>query len=343
MGKVVLKIDLVYLWVDGSDPVWLAKKNAAMVADGRHLTTAQVGVNRWRDNDELKYSLRSVEKFAPWINHIFIVTDGQRPAWLANNPRVSIIDQNDIVPPEYLPLYNSAALELFLYKIPGLSEHFIYSNDDEFIGRPLAPGFFFDTNGNPIIILGERWVANQVFRGVVGGVRIFKEMQNNALYFVYKKFGKKYNIVHTHAIDPMRKSYLQENIEGNYAEFMKTTATVFREKTNMQKLVFSLMDNARGRNTIILKWGYGNHRIKYTHDGDNALRRIWLWILRNILKLTGLIRMYNFDSKNNIVRKMRRYKPDTFSINDLTGRHDSFQDAIGYMNNMFPNKSEFEK
>ncbi|GHS98331.1 hypothetical protein FACS189421_06730 [Bacteroidia bacterium] len=340
----MLKIDLVYLWVDGADPVWRAKKNAALAAAGRRQMDAlSVSDERWRDNDELKYSLRSVEKFAPWINHIFIVTDGQRPEWLADNPRVSIVDQNDIVPPEYAPLFNSAALELFIHKIHGLSEHFIYANDDNFIGRPLQPEFFFDSAGNPIVILGERWVAPRVFHGRTGGVRMFKEMQNNALYFVYKKFGKKYNVTMTHSIEPFRKSYLAENIENNIEEFIKTTATTFREKTNFQKIVFGLIDNAQGRNTIVWRWGFGSHRIPYYVRRDTWGRRICLWFFREVLKLTGMIRVYSFDSKDNIVAKMKRCRPDTFSINDLGARHDSFTDALDYMNRMFPNKSEFEK
>ena len=71
-------IDLVYMWVDGNDPVWQQKKqqyNPTITAE----TVQTAGEARWRDNDELLYSLRSVEKNAPWINHIYIITDGQCP------------------------------------------------------------------------------------------------------------------------------------------------------------------------------------------------------------------------------------------------------------------------
>ena len=83
----------MYLWVDGSDPVWRAKK-AAYEQGGAPVSLEAVNEARFANNDELKYSLRSVERYAPWIRHIYIVTDGQVPAWIdLTNPRVSIIDQ----------------------------------------------------------------------------------------------------------------------------------------------------------------------------------------------------------------------------------------------------------
>ena len=39
-------------------------------------------LRRFTDWDELKYSLRSLEKYAPWVRHVYIVTNGQIPSWL---------------------------------------------------------------------------------------------------------------------------------------------------------------------------------------------------------------------------------------------------------------------
>ncbi|MDE5919514.1 MAG: Stealth CR1 domain-containing protein, partial [Duncaniella sp.] len=74
------EIDMVYLWVNGNDPVWQAKRNAAVGKPVERLAMNCEG--RYADNDELKYSLRSVEMYAPWIRRIFIVTDNQVPEWL---------------------------------------------------------------------------------------------------------------------------------------------------------------------------------------------------------------------------------------------------------------------
>ena len=89
--KRLFPIDLVYMWVDGNDPEWQAKRNKYVGGSG-NLSQEVVGVARWRDNEELRYSLRSVEKYASWINHIYIITDGQRPQWLdTSHPKITII------------------------------------------------------------------------------------------------------------------------------------------------------------------------------------------------------------------------------------------------------------
>ena len=133
-------IDLVYLWVDGNNPEWLARRAAFLDAKtDNSLTNSRSYLN----NDELKYSLRSVERYAPWIRNIFILTDNQKPKWLdISNPKIKIIDQNDILPNKSLPCFNSNVLEHFLYKIPNLSEHFLLSNDDMFLNRTVLPNTF---------------------------------------------------------------------------------------------------------------------------------------------------------------------------------------------------------
>ena len=95
-------IDIVYLWCDSSDENWRQKKNEELEKYGKSLDNDSVGECRFVDNDELRYSLRSLEKFAPWINNIFIVTDKQVPEWLdVNNPKIRIIDHPQI-PPTYM-------------------------------------------------------------------------------------------------------------------------------------------------------------------------------------------------------------------------------------------------
>ncbi|MDE6651089.1 MAG: Stealth CR1 domain-containing protein, partial [Paramuribaculum sp.] len=95
-------IDLVYLWVNGNDPKWQAKRNEFI---GKTQEKSSVNCDgRYADNDELKYSLRSVEKYAQWIRKIFIVTDNQVPQWLdTSNPKIQIVDHKDIMPPQSLP------------------------------------------------------------------------------------------------------------------------------------------------------------------------------------------------------------------------------------------------
>ena len=109
-----MDIDLVYLWVDGNDPVWLTKKNEFLPAD-RQVDPQVAGECRYVENDELRYSLRSVEKYAPWIRRVYIVTDDQTPAWLdTSNPRVRVVSHREIMPAEILPVFSSTVIEWFL-------------------------------------------------------------------------------------------------------------------------------------------------------------------------------------------------------------------------------------
>ncbi len=146
-----MDIDIVYLWVDGSDPKWMAKRKAYLGELSGNWANCK---GRFADNDELKISLRSVEMYAPWIRKIFIVTDDQVPVWLnTSHPKIQIVDHAKILPAESQPCYNSCIIEHHLHKIPGLSEHFLYANDDMLINRPVTPEDFFGKDLLPIVRL----------------------------------------------------------------------------------------------------------------------------------------------------------------------------------------------
>ncbi|MHC3469586.1 stealth family protein [Streptomyces sp. 7R007] len=146
-------IDVVYTWVDDSDPVWRASRDAArgrLGADGGGALHEQAANDaRYTSRDELRYSLRSIHQYAPWVRHIFLVTAGQVPAWLNTDfPGIRVVDHREIFSdPHALPTFNSHAIESQLHHIPDLSEHFLYLNDDVFFGRPVQPGHFFHPNG----------------------------------------------------------------------------------------------------------------------------------------------------------------------------------------------------
>ncbi|XP_013859547.1 N-acetylglucosamine-1-phosphotransferase subunits alpha/beta, partial [Austrofundulus limnaeus] len=114
---------------DFADLTQQAKKNLTL--DGKELTISpaylfwditaisqskqdeDVSASRFEDNEELRYSLRSIEKHAPWVRHIFIVTNGQIPSWLnLDNPRVSVVTHQDLfLNHTHLPTFSSPAIE----------------------------------------------------------------------------------------------------------------------------------------------------------------------------------------------------------------------------------------
>lgn len=134
-------IDFVIPWVDGSDPEWLA-----LYKEYSHLEDKRFNHNgeRYRDWDLLRYWFRGVEKYAPWVRTIHFVTCGQVPDWLnLNHPKLHLVKHSDYIPPEYLPTFSSRPIELNFHRIPGLSEHFVYFNDDMFLSAPVRPSDFF--------------------------------------------------------------------------------------------------------------------------------------------------------------------------------------------------------
>jgi Stealth protein CR2, conserved region 2/Stealth protein CR3, conserved region 3/Stealth protein CR1, conserved region 1/Stealth protein CR4, conserved region 4 len=143
------EVDVVYTWVDGADPDWVAAFRTTADACGRSLSDEALDPARYRSRDELRYSLRSLWMNCGWVRHIWIVTAGQRPTWLVDHPRISIVDHRDILPADALPTFNSHAIEASLHHIDGLAEHVVYFNDDMMITRPLRPEAFFRSNGLP--------------------------------------------------------------------------------------------------------------------------------------------------------------------------------------------------
>ncbi|MDR1696852.1 MAG: Stealth CR1 domain-containing protein [Rickettsiales bacterium] len=345
--KTNFPIDLVYLWVDGNDPKWIAKKNNAMRAAGRPVIREAVANERFEQFDELKYSLRSAEKFAPWINHIFIVTDNQIPAWFKKNPRVTIVDHTEIIPKKYLPTFNSSCIELFLHKIPGLAEHFLFANDDFFFGRPVSPDFFFNSDGNPIVIMQELKNPKRVYklgRDAIPKAGNFPQARANAMKFAYDRTGIKFNLRFRHAIEPMRKSYLARNIDGaDYDEFMRTTATTFRENEMIQRIVFPLLDYGRGQNDIVyscsLPSGARTHYKKYISP------RI-ISILHQVGCRIGILQKDVVDSstKKSILKQLHKYKPKVFCLGYMALYSDDMRkQVIEHLEKTFPKKLEFEK
>jgi len=150
-------VDIVYTWVDGQDREHAAKR-AAWRPGGEKDNALAHGPALFSDNEELRYSLRSVEAFAPWIRRIFILTDAQIPAWLATeHPKITVADHTDCIPHEYLPTFNSHVIEAYLHCLPGLAEHYIYMNDDFFLSSPCRPEDFFTANGLPHLFMDWRY------------------------------------------------------------------------------------------------------------------------------------------------------------------------------------------
>lgn len=142
-----MQIDFVITWVDMSDPKW--QSEFAKYSTNERNTKNGISKARFRDYGFLKYWFRGVEKFAPWVRRIHFVTSCRLPEWLdESNPKLNIVRHEDIIPNQYLPTFNSVVIERYIHNIPGLSDHFVYFNDDFYIINSVSQNRFFQ-NGLP--------------------------------------------------------------------------------------------------------------------------------------------------------------------------------------------------
>lgn len=143
-------VDAVVLWVDGSDPDWQKSREEhyEKFAAKYGLTCRKSNGNgRFVSCGELKYCLRGLHNFAPWLRRIHLVTNGQRPKWLRDHPKVRVVTHATIMDRECLPTFNSSAIEMNLHKIPDLTPVFLYLNDDFFVTRSLSRSMLFNARG----------------------------------------------------------------------------------------------------------------------------------------------------------------------------------------------------
>jgi hypothetical protein len=148
-------IDLVYTWVNAADQALHEERAAFAAREVKSDFAYRAGSARFRDNGELKYSLRSAELNLPFVRRIFVVHTGAAPDWLRPDERLVFLPQGAILPGHCSPNYQASVIEAFLHRIPGLSEHYVYANDDVFFSRLHEPGDFFDGDGRAII--GRDW------------------------------------------------------------------------------------------------------------------------------------------------------------------------------------------
>jgi hypothetical protein len=144
-------IDIVYTWVNGADPDFVKEFDKYYALEKPAGDPHNSYKHRFCDSEELRYSLRSLECNASWINRVFLITNGQLPDWLnLNHPRLCLVKHSEIFPNQTpLPTFNSLAIETHLHRIKGLSKRFLYFNDDMFFGKPTTRADFISLAGKP--------------------------------------------------------------------------------------------------------------------------------------------------------------------------------------------------
>ncbi len=149
-------MDAVIPYVDGSDPLWQRDFQAAV--------PGPVVERRYRDWGTLPFLLRGIERHLPFIDRVFLVVarESQVPAWV-DRSRLQVVQHADIIPAAYLPTFNSTTIELFLHRIPGLSERFLYFNDDIFPVQDTVEADFYP-GGKPATGFARHLLACNLFK-----------------------------------------------------------------------------------------------------------------------------------------------------------------------------------
>lgn len=278
---VTFPIDVVYTWVDSSDPGWLAGRQATLrgAETGRSASDADHPA-RYRCHDELRYSLRSIAMFADFVRRVFVVTNGQVPPWLyTGHDRITVVTHREIFPSGgCLPTFNSHAIESRLHHIDGLAEHYLYLNDDFFFGRRVGPELFFGGDGT------TRFFPSHA-RIPVGEVpatgRSVDAAARNTRRVVRERFGRLVDHKIKHGPYPQRRSVLFEMEAALPEEFARTAASRVRSPGDLPvpSSLFHYYAHFTGRAVP------GRIRSRYVSLGEPALAR----------RLRSLRRRQDFD------------------------------------------------
>ncbi len=264
-----MDIDFVITWVDMNDPKWQAQ--FSKYSSNKNNTKNGVSEARFRESGFLKYWFRGVEKFAPWVRKIHFVTSGQKPEWLdVNNPKIHLVNHEDFIPAAYLPTYNSVVIERYMHRISGLSEHFVYFNDDFYIINHLRKERFFQ-NGLPcdIAVFSYNPSWSQWYKRIKNNIRIinrhFNKKEVMALHhdkwfcksygmkarwnYILKFYDKFITLRTPHNAQPYLKSTFHEVWAAAEKELTETSVNRFRALNDYTPELFRTWQICKGNFT----------------------------------------------------------------------------------------------
>ncbi len=296
------EIDVVYTWVNGDDPDYLKIYNQYAA------TPKDLNPERIRDIYQLlKYSLRSVEKYAPWVNRIYLITMmPQMPEWLQrDHPKITVVHHDEIFDQEDIPTFNYNVIESYLHQIPGLSDQFIYLNDDFLLGNTISPDDFFTPEGK-VLIHGTLFGENLGWR-------------------IYNKKNDIFGLgLIEHSPLLVVKDWWEEMQNAKRSEIDKIRQHKFREGSDV--MMYKLY-----------RWYCLKHQRALCHP-----IKVWdLLKIHSFHKITN-----NFQRQRKSLKKLELKQPKFYCLND-DQRDNPNPKVVGlvkgFLEKMYPAKSEFER
>ena len=326
------KIDIVVLWVDGSDEEWLKEKNKYLGITG------DAKENRFRDCENMQYLFRGIEKYAPWVNKIYFITWGHVPNWLnTNNNKIVVVKHEEFIPKEYLPTFNSNVIELNLHRIESLSEKFILMNDDTFFLKELKPEDFF-IDGKPTDVYAEYTQLATSYNDV------HYMMKANILAIINKHFNKE---------DCVKKN-LFKYINPKYGKLNSKTLHSIKFKKKFVGFWNFHAPQAYLKSTFKKIWELEEEKLDYAchnkfraaSDLGHYLCRYWQMVSGEFVPKKDYSKyiIYLDDNTENI-KELKSGKYKYVCINDAY-THINFEKSKKEINSvlqeLLPEKSEFE-
>lgn len=334
------KIDFVVTWLDSSDSEW-----QRLYMEYSKNTKGDKGKGRFREMNIFQYWFRSVEKYAPWVNKVFLITNGKFPNWInKDNPKLVLVKHEEYIPKEFLPTFNSCTIELHMHRIKGLSEHFVYFNDDMILNRPINPDYYFK-NGLPCDINKETCF----------NVPIYTPKDRFSIYMSMLAdigiINAHFNRWETVCQSPMRWSGPHLGIKGLIMSTILFKQNLFVGFTNYH------IEQAYLKSTFEEVWGKESDFLlesctRFREDviANPYLFRYWQFAKNTFYPMKRKFATFHFWRKNmldDIEKALKNTNIASICLNDSSMCTDEEFDIIDnnlirMLNQKFPDKSSFE-
>jgi len=249
-----MKIDFVFLYVNGHDPKHIEKKNKYLKEENKIYNP----VHRYEDIEEIKYSVNSILKNLNWVNKIYIVTDNQIPPVnpkLIETSKVIIIDHKQIIPKKYLPTFYSDVIESYVHNIPGLNEIFLYGNDDYFCLSKMEKSDFIIND--KLIIYSIKYPLNKIFCNSFLN-EYTKRIYITAKLLLNKNIINDEQFINSHQIKIFRKNTLKKMDNVFINELDDLRKNKFRNRTSINYNFLAMNYEQYLNNNILINLNYNN-------------------------------------------------------------------------------------
>ena len=288
------------------DPKW---RHEYLTATGNYRNDrSTLSSPRFRSWGTEELLIRCIRKNLPWIRTIYILLarPSQVQPWMEQlkilgcsctkarcqgaeqNSKIKIVFHRDFIPSQYLPTFNANTIEMWLHKIPDLSEYFIYGNDDLFPISPLQPEDFFRQRvGAPrdndittlrhndkedCAILPCQHMREKPFPEEPN---TFQKFVKNGLDMVAADWGVKFTdtwLRTGHSLQPMLRSTV-EHVCTIHADRILQSFTLSRKPKNFNQYIFPFWQHLSGR--------YIDHMPRRTYIGKDVATSDLANILRD--------------------------------------------------------------